>query len=84
MGNGVNYYATLESSETFHIIDDATSFVQQGYYIAKIDLKLAYRSVRIIEDNQRITGLQFNLGNRVIYMRVTTFPFESRLGYFIV
>ena len=49
MGNSLNDYATLESYLKFQTIDDATSMVglQPRYFMAKVDLKYAYRSVNI-------------------------------------
>ena len=79
-GNCLNDFAVLESSQTFQNIDDATSLVQQDYYMAKVDLKSAYRSVNISKDSQRFTGLQFSIGGRTIYMRDTKLPFGSRLA----
>ena len=79
-GNSLNDFAVLESSQTFQNIDDATSLVQQDYYMAKVDLKFAYRSVNISKGSQRFTGLQFSIGGRTIYMRDTKLPFGSRLA----
>ena len=79
-GNSLNDFAVLESSQTFQNIDDATSLVQQDYYMAKVDFKSAYRSVNISKDSQRFTGLQFSIGGRTIYMRDTKLHFGSRLA----
>ena len=79
-GNSLNDFAVLDSSQTFQNIDDATSLVQQSYYMAKVDLKSAYRSVNISKSSQRFTGLQFSKGGRTIYMRDTKLPFGSRLA----
>ena len=79
-GNSWNDFAVLDSSQTFQIIDDATSLVQQSYYMAKVDLKSAYRSVNISKSSQRFTGLQFSIGGRTIYMRDTKLPFGSSLA----
>ena len=54
----LNDYATLEFSQRFQTIDDATSLLQPGYYMAKIDLKSAYRSVSISAESQQFTGLK--------------------------
>ena len=58
MGNSLNDYATLESYLKFQTIDDATSMVQPRYFMAKVDLKSAYRSVNIDKNSQRFTGLK--------------------------
>ena len=55
MGNSLNDYATLESYLKFQTIDDATSMVQPRYFMAKVDLKSAYRSVNIDKNSQRFT-----------------------------
>ena len=80
VGSSLNDYAALESTQKFQTIDDATSLVQPGYYMAKVDLKCAYRSVKISRESQRFTGLKFALGNQTIYMRDTKLPFGSRLA----
>ena len=54
----LNDYATLEFSQRFQTIDNATSLLQPGYYMAKIDLKSAYRSVSISAESQQFTGLK--------------------------
>jgi len=80
LGNSLNDYATLEFSQRFQTIDDATSLVQPGYYMAKVDLKSAYRSVSISEKSQQFTGLKFVLNGQVVYLRDTKLPFGSKLA----
>ena len=70
----------MESSQKFKTIDDATSLVQPGHFIAKVDLKPAYRSVKIDKDSQRFTGLRFVLGGQFVYIHDTTLPHGSRLA----
>ena len=65
-GNSLNDYATLGSSQKFQSIDDATSLKQRGYYMAKVDLKSAYRSVNISEESQLFTGLKFEIGGHYL------------------
>ena len=79
-GNALNDYASLGESQRFQTIDDATSLVQSGYYMAKVDLKSAYRSVSINRASQVFTGLQFLIGGRNVYMHDTKLPFGSRLA----
>ena len=78
--NSLNDYATLEFSQRFQTIDDATSLLQPGYYMAKIDLISAYRSVSISAESQQFTGLKFVLNNQVVYLRDSKLPFGSRLA----
>ena len=46
-GNSMNDYATLEGRYRFETVDNATALMWPGYYMAKVDLKSAYRSVPI-------------------------------------
>ena len=50
--NALNNYTTLESSQQFQTVDDATSLVQPGYFMEIVDLKSAYCSVRIDRASQ--------------------------------
>ena len=79
-GNSLNDYATLEFSQRFQTIDDATSLLQPGYYMAKIDLKSAYRSVSISAESQQFTGLKFVLNNQVVYLCDTLFALWFKTG----
>lgn len=79
-GTALNDYVSSFQSQKFQTIDDATDLVHKGYYMAKVDLKSAYRSVSINSDSQRYTGLQFSLNGRNIYMYDSKLPFGSRLA----
>ena len=48
--------------------------------MAKVDLKSANRSVPISKHSQRVTGLQWQFGDRIIYLRDTRLPFGSKLS----
>ena len=61
VGNSLNDYTTSESSQKFQTIHDATSLVQPGFYLAKVDLKSTYKSIRISEMSQQFTGLNLHL-----------------------
>ena len=80
VGNALNDHATLDCSQQFETLDDATSLICQGYYMAKVDLKSAYRSVAISKESQQYTGLTFELDGRVNYLYDTKLPFGSRLA----
>ena len=80
VGNSLNDYTTLESSQKFQTIHDATSLVQPGFYKAKVDLKSAYRSIRVSEMSQQFTGLQIALDNEIIYLYEKKLPFSCRLA----
>ena len=59
---------------------DALKLMKQGYYMAKVDLESAYRSVRIHPDNYQATGIKFKFpGNQSsTYMYDTRLPFGAR------
>ena len=57
-GGGINTYADPDSFK-FNTVDTACDSIKQGYYMAKIDLKSAYRSVGIRPSHYPLTGLQW-------------------------
>ena len=77
IGNAVTI---LDYSNKFETLDDATSLIRQVYYMAKCDLKSAYRSVAISKESQQYTGLKFELDSRLIYLCDTKLRFGSRMA----
>lgn len=57
-GQAVNDYIATHSFK-FQTMDDAIKLLQQGCFMAKIDLRHAYRSVSIRPDNYQFTGLKW-------------------------
>ena len=57
-GWALNDYISC-SSFKFQTLDDATKMLQPNYFMAKIDLRHAYRSVPIHKSNYVATGLQW-------------------------
>ena len=84
VGKSMNDYATLETHYRFETVDNATSLMCSGYYMAKVDLKSAYQSVSNSKYGQQFTGLNWQFGTRTIYMKDTKLRFGSRLapGFF--
>ena len=78
-GKGVNSYIDIESFK-FQTIDDAVKLIDQGYYIAKIDLRHAYHSIPIHPSNYRATGLKwvFTGNNQPTYLIDTRLPYGGR------
>ncbi len=81
IGNALNDHAT-PSSITYESIDDAVSLLNSGSYMAKIDLRAAYRSVAIHPSDYKYTGLCFNFTDKSMsrYFFDTRLPFGSCLG----
>ena len=61
-------------------MEDAVNLLQPGYYMAKVDLKSAYRSVRTNPSSWAWTGLQwtFSGDNTPTFMCDTRLPFGAR------
>nr|XP_006819860.1 PREDICTED: uncharacterized protein LOC102805774 [Saccoglossus kowalevskii] len=83
-GRAVNDYAPHDSFQ-YQTIDDAVNLVTPGCYLSKVDLKSAYRSVKIHPSNYPATGLQwfFNEKDNPTYMTDTRLPFGARRAPYI-
>ncbi len=79
-GASMNDYATLDTHYRFQTVDDAAKLMWPGYFMAKVDLKSAYRSVPISQHSQNFTGLQWQFGSQTVYMRDCRLPFGSKLA----
>ena len=51
-GEAVNDYVSNSHKFKYQSLDDATQLVGHGYFMAKVDLKSAYRSVPISPESQ--------------------------------
>ena len=60
IGNSLNSYAEKDTVQ-FQSVREAAGKLGQGYYMAKIDLESAYRSVGIHPDDYESTGLKWRL-----------------------
>jgi hypothetical protein len=66
----------------YQSFDDALAYLQRGMYMCKVDLKAAYRSVKIKKNNWAATGLQwkFKGDDKVTYLIDTHLPFGASLS----
>lgn len=80
VGHAVNDYCSSDWGQKFSRIDDAAALMSEGCYLAKVDLKSAYRSVKISQNSQTVTGFQWNFNGRTIYMKDTKLPFGAKLS----
>lgn len=76
----MNDYATLEQHHRFQTIDDATNLMQPGFYMAKVDLKYAYRSVAISPHSQQFTGLKWQIAGQTVFLKDVKLPVVSKLA----
>ena len=79
-GKGFNSYSKVNSFK-FQTLDDAIKLLKPGYFMSKIDLKSAYRSVLIHPSNYAGTGLKWRFkGGKVkfTYFVDTRLPFGGK------
>ena len=78
----VNDYASLCDKVKYQSVSDACNLVNNGYFMAKVDLKSAYRSVPIHPSNYVYSGLKWTFSgtNQPQYMVDTRLMFGSRLA----
>ena len=81
IGKSVNDYAT-KNYVKYQTFDDAISMVKPNYYMAKVDLKSTYRSVKLDPSNHDVNGLKWTFTGHTnpTYMVDTRLPFGSRLA----
>ena len=74
----VNDYATI-NKHSFVSVDTAVSMVSRGTYMAKVDLKSAYRQVPLSPRSQKVAGLcwRFEGDNHDTFFIDTRLPFGA-------
>ena len=63
----LNSYAELDEKASYESVQDAASMLEEGFYMAKVDLKGAYRSVRILPEHQTLAGLKWKSGKGSVH-----------------
>ena len=78
-GLSLNSYAEIDKVQ-FQTVREATSLLKPGYYMAKVDLESAYRSVRVHPDDYESTGLKWRFPgeSQPQYMFDTRLPFGAK------
>ena len=59
LGSAVNDFAGDLPKQKYQTVDDASKLVTPDCFMAKVDLKSAYRSVRISSHSQQVTGFKW-------------------------
>ena len=84
-GKGVNSYISVQK-QSFQSLNDATKLIGKDYFIAKVDLRRAYRSVPVHPSNHQALGLKWKLpgDDHFTFLVDTRLPFggSSALGIF--
>ena len=82
-GFAVNDYAAPSEKQSFQTLDDALALIKPGYFMAKINLKQAYRSVRVHPAEYDVLGLKWSFSSNseksFTYMHDTRLPFGAKL-----
>ena len=79
-GKSVNDYCTEDWEMKFARVDDAANLMTNGCYFGKVDLRKAYRSVKLSDESQQVTGLCWDFNGQNVYLKDTRLPFGARLS----
>ena len=81
-GQSLNDYVSWRSKVFYQSVHDATKLIQQGYYLAKVDLKSAYQSMPLHPSQFQYTGLKWKFHNddHFTFMYDRALLFGSRLA----
>ncbi|CAG2216116.1 unnamed protein product [Mytilus edulis] len=80
-GSAVNSFVGEIEKQRFQTLDEASKLVTPNCYMAKVDLKTAYRSVNLSSQSQEVTGLKWTFPDGTDYTFYDTkLPFGSKLA----
>ncbi len=84
-GGALNDYAFDVEKLKYQTVQEAANLITPNCYLAKVDLKSAYRSVKISDYSRGATGLEWTfLGDsEPTYLRDFALPFGSKLSPYI-
>ena len=84
VGKSLNSYAPSLEKYSYESVDTAVSMIQEGFYLAKVDIKSAYRNIPIHPRSQEATGLQWTFENgEHVYFYDCKLPFGGRASPYI-
>ena len=78
MGTSLNDFSVELDKCRYESVDSAVANMTEGCYMAKVDIKAAYRGVAIHPTSYSATGLRWNLKGQDVYMVDTRLPFGAR------
>lgn len=80
-GSAVNDFVDDFDKQQFQTVDDACKLTSKNCYMAKVDLKSAYRSVNISKNSQQVTGLRWTFPDGNVYTFIDRkLPFGSKVA----
>lgn len=78
-GGSVNSHAPDFDKYSYESVDSATALLKSGYYMAKVDIKSAYRHIPLHPQSQRVTGLKWRFSDGTeTYFYDAKLPFGAR------
>ncbi|CAC5371373.1 unnamed protein product [Mytilus coruscus] len=82
-GSAINSCGGMEK-QRFQTLDEASKLATPNCYMAKVDLKIAYRSVKLSSQSQEVTGLRWTFPDGTEYTFYDTkLPFGSKFAHHI-
>ncbi|CAC5422626.1 unnamed protein product [Mytilus coruscus] len=80
-GSSVNSLVSEIEKQRFQTLDDAAKLVTKNCFMSKVDLKSAYRSVKLSQRSQKVTGFNwtFPKGQEFTLYDIKL-PFDSKLA----
>ena len=75
-----NYCSDINEEFQYKSVDNVLSMLQEGDYIAVVDIKSAYRAVPIFPDHRRYLGLKWEIDGKVVYIEDSRLCFGLCLG----
>ena len=84
-GGALNDYSIDVEKLKYQTVQEATELLTPNGYLAKVDLKSAYRSVKISEKSRRATGLEWTFAgeSEPTFMFDGALPFGAKLSPFV-
>jgi hypothetical protein len=80
IGKAVNDYVSALDHHKFSSVDDAAKLIQPNYFMSKVDLKSAYRSVSIHSSSYEFTGLKWPINGKDCYFYDSKLPFGAKMA----
>ena len=78
-GSSLNDYAPIFDKYKYESVDTAVSMITAGSFLAKVDIKSAYRHIPLHPHSQQATGLQWTFKNgETRYMYDVKLPFGAK------
>ncbi|CAC5420878.1 unnamed protein product [Mytilus coruscus] len=80
-GSSVNSLVSEIEKQRFQTLDDAAKLVTKNCFMSKVDLKSAYRSVKLSQRSQKVTGFNWTFPKgQEFTLYDTKLPFGSKLA----